>query len=625
PAAIATALPNGTRTAYLRTRFVWDRDPAGVLFVVTNLLSDGAAFHLNGAEARRIRLPSGTLDATTAATGGPATLGQASVFALDPSALVVGENVWAVEVHQSSGSPEDLVFGASLTATTAFPVTLPDPTRPADRAVVAGESTTFETEVVATGPVSYQWLRDGVPIDGATNAVWTIETVLAENAGAYAVRVSNPQTPNGVTSRAAKLDVLGTPVVLTTQPVAQQVAEGLPVSFSVVASGSAPLRYQWFKDSSPIEGATASTYAIARARLEDAGQYSVEVSNPTPSSRRSTPVALTVVRDSSPPSLLAVAGGPDKVTLTFSEPLDPAEASKPSNYSFAGGLQVFAAAPSVSDEAVVVLTTGRQTLGTRYELTVVGVRDRYGNPVPAGTRRAFVSTIQIDGSFDDWTGLEPVVDDPEDAENATDYATAWIANDADYIYLRVRLHRPSDLGIFYNNLFVDADNTADTGFRFRAIGSEMLIQGGGGYQQKGGGFNEGGVEGLDWLLRPEGVASEFELRFSRRARFATDGQAVFGGDSIAFFLESENTSFQTVDVAPDAEPVVYTFVATPPADLGTLRAERSTTGLRLSWDSAGRLQAADRLTGPWSDVPGAASPFDLPVSSGTARFVRLAR
>lgn len=90
----------------------------------------------------------------------------------------------------------------------------------------------------------------------------------------------------------------------------------------------------------------------------------------------------------------------------------------------------------------------------------------------------------VDGSFDDWDGVAQLIDDPEDAENATDYAAAWVANDADYIYLRVRLHRPSNFGIFYNNLFFDADNDVSTGFLFRSLGSEMLVQGGGGYQQK---------------------------------------------------------------------------------------------------------------------------------------------
>ena len=623
PLALGTALAPSVKTAYLRTHFAWNHDPAGVLFVATNVLSDGAAFYLNGAEARRIRLPAGDLAPTTPATGGPAATGGFEIFAFPPAALVLGDNVLAVEVHQSANSPDDLVFGASLAATTAFPVTLPDPAQPADRAVVAGEPTTFAVDVVATGPLTYQWLRDGTPIDGATEASLSIPSVLASHAGAYAVRVANPITPAGVTSRPAVLTVLNTPVAITGAPSAQQVVEGQSARFTVVATGSAPLLYRWFKDSQPIAGATNDTFVLEATRLEDAGQYSVEVSNPTPSSQRSSPVALTVVRDTSPPSLVGVSGGPNRVTLTFSEPLDPADAANATHFTLGGGLTAVTATANPDDPAVVVLSTTRQTLGTRYEITVAGVRDRFGNAVPAGTRRAFVSTIQIDGSFDDWDGVPQVVDDPEDAENATDYAAAWMTNDADSLYLRVRLHRPSDLAIFYNNLFVDGDNNVETGFRFRTLGSEMLIQGGGGYQQKGGGFNEGPIDGLGWQIQPEGIASEFELRISRRATFASDGLPVFPGESLALFLESENTSFQTVDVAPDTDPVVYTFLATPPADLGVLSVERSGAGLRLLWQSAGRLQSAGQIAGPWQDVAGAASPYAIGAASGTARFFRL--
>jgi hypothetical protein len=193
----------------------------------------------------------------------------------------------------------------------------------------------------------------------------------------------------------------------------------------------------------------------------------------------------------------------------------------------------------------------------------------------------------------------------------------------DYVYLRVRLHRPSNFGIFYNNLFFDADNDVSTGFIFRSVGSEMLVQGGGGYQQKGGGFNEGAIDGLNWLMAPEGVGTEFEVRFSRHAKFATDGLPVFAGDTIAFYLESENTSYQTVDVAPDADPVVHTFTATPLTDLAALVVSRGGQGLSITWDGPGRLQSTDQLGSAWQDVAGATSPYVLGTPAANARFYRL--
>ena len=66
---------------------------------------------------------------------------------------------------------------------------------------------------------------------------------------------------------------------ITTQPTSQTIAVGSAASFSVTATGSDTLTYQWYKDSSAISGATSSTYAISSAATSDAGSYYVTVSN----------------------------------------------------------------------------------------------------------------------------------------------------------------------------------------------------------------------------------------------------------------------------------------------------------------------------------------------------------
>ena len=67
--------------------------------------------------------------------------------------------------------------------------------------------------------------------------------------------------------------------VITTQPQSISVAEGSPASFTVTASGSQPLSYQWRKNTINISGATNSTYNIPAVTPGDAGNYSVVVSN----------------------------------------------------------------------------------------------------------------------------------------------------------------------------------------------------------------------------------------------------------------------------------------------------------------------------------------------------------
>jgi hypothetical protein len=624
PAPIATSLAAGRTTYYFRARFDWTNDPAGVVLVASNFLSDGAVLYLNGIEARRLRLPAGTVAYNTPATGGPAVKGQAELVGLPASSLSVGENVIAVEAHQSAGDNLDLVFGLSLTAASQFPVVFTDASQPTDRTVVAGQSTTFVAEFVGSAPLTFQWYKDTQPISGANGPTLTLNPVLAADAGAYQLKVSNPISTD-VASRAAVLTVVSTPVTITdpTQPTDQSVIEGNPVTFTVAAAGSAPLSYQWFKGPNAILDATAASYTIPSARPSDAGDYRVVVSNPLPSSASSRTARLTVTADKTGPSIVSVVGSASRVIITFSEPVDEASANQSASYTIGGGLSVTAAARSSENPAEVMLTTSAQTFGVLHCVTVNNVRDLFNNAVLPNSSAAFVSTIFIDGSFDDWAGVPLTHADGVDLPTASDYQNIYVTNDASHIFIRVTLHAPSDLAIFYNNIFVDGDNNSGTGYSFR-VGSEMLIQGGSGYQEKNGGFNEGEINGLDWLIQPEGVGTDFEFRISRNATFANDGLPVFTASAIGLVFDAENTSFQTVDTAPDSGGLIYTLFDAPSATLGRLRFETGLFGeLIIQWSGPGVLQSRSSLTsGQWETIWDQPPPYDVGEPAGQT-FYRL--
>lgn len=80
---------------------------------------------------------------------------------------------------------------------------------------------------------------------------------------------------------------------ITTQPGAVSTVEGQAATFTVAASGTAPLTYQWRRDGSPIAGATSSSLVIAAAQPSDAGSYTVVVSN-SAGSTTSAAATLTV-------------------------------------------------------------------------------------------------------------------------------------------------------------------------------------------------------------------------------------------------------------------------------------------------------------------------------------------
>lgn len=66
---------------------------------------------------------------------------------------------------------------------------------------------------------------------------------------------------------------------IVNHPQSITVTQGQPASFSVTATGTAPLQYQWQKNNVNITGANSSTYTIMSAQPSDAAGYRVLVSN----------------------------------------------------------------------------------------------------------------------------------------------------------------------------------------------------------------------------------------------------------------------------------------------------------------------------------------------------------
>lgn len=72
----------------------------------------------------------------------------------------------------------------------------------------------------------------------------------------------------------------GTPPAITTAPASASTVTGRPVTFSVTATGAATLSYQWAKDGQPILGAISADFTLLQPRVEDAGGYTVAITNP---------------------------------------------------------------------------------------------------------------------------------------------------------------------------------------------------------------------------------------------------------------------------------------------------------------------------------------------------------
>ena len=198
-----------------------------------------------------------------------------SVTCVTPAHAVGAVNV----VLTATGGPVTSTNGYTYTAVAPTITTQPQP-----QTVTVGQSAEFT--VVATGSPTptYQWLKNGAAIAGATSASYnTPMTTLADNGARFSVVVTN--TADSVTSSEAVLTVTSPPVTtveptITMQPRARSVTVGRVATFTVSATGKPSPSCQWFKDDLAISGATSASYTTPVTVLGDSGAvFSVVVSN----------------------------------------------------------------------------------------------------------------------------------------------------------------------------------------------------------------------------------------------------------------------------------------------------------------------------------------------------------
>lgn len=183
--------------------------------------------------------------------------------------------------------------------------------------LTAGNNLVISATLGGINGGTFQWRKDGVNLDSATNATLMVASAAPGDSGNYSVVIS---TSSGVvTSSVTPISVLLAPNILA-GPVDQKILVGAAANFSVIATGSA-LNYQWQFNGQNLAGATNATLALSDAQAAQSGQYAVRVSNPLDSA--TTPTAnLKVV---APPLVMdtfsSVAQSDQTFQLTFN--VDP--------------------------------------------------------------------------------------------------------------------------------------------------------------------------------------------------------------------------------------------------------------------------------------------------------------
>jgi hypothetical protein len=123
------------------------------------------------------------------------------------------------------------------------------------------------------------------------------------------------------------------PPGIVTPPTNQTVAVGSNGLFTVTASGTGPLSYQWLFDSAPITGATTNSLSLTAVQTNNAGLYSVLVTNsagavtsspatlsvttPPTSTNQSTPIIITGISVSNKAVIINFTGATNDATTSF--------------------------------------------------------------------------------------------------------------------------------------------------------------------------------------------------------------------------------------------------------------------------------------------------------------------
>ena len=203
------------------------------------------------------------------------------------------------------------------------------------------------------------------------------------------------------------------------------------------------------------------------------------------------------------------------------------------------------------------------------------------------TAPGFAAPIAIDGLFDDWEEIAPLLEDPagDGGPSGIDFTVIKIANDDTYIYFYLETGVEIELDWGHGlTLFIDCDSDADTGSAMHGFGAELRWVTG---MRFGEVWSPNGVLDIGWgdigfVAAPTVTSTVFELAFERKRLSSLVPACAF--EQWTVWLADDTGP--SGDLAPEGTDMArftfdHTFVPPP----GPAVLQKSESALRIiSWN-----------------------------------------
>jgi hypothetical protein len=262
------------------------------------------------------------------------------------------------------------------------------------------DSVSLSVTATSSGPLSYQWRRNGLNLAGANQSSLSFK-LSSETAGVYDVVISDnsEQTAYSILSSSASVDI-ASPVKIISRPQPLSVFQGDGAAFDVTATGSGKLTYAWSLAGKAIANETGNRLVIPQvtAKPPTTLNYAVTVSDGKTSETAS--VTLTVrARPSTSSQSLAQSGNQDTTS-------SPAQGAAIRSYSIEA--RPVAGAPSFegnvyldaeTESAVVSELQGGLTTAFRAPESGVTLTPALG----AGDIEVLKLSFQSDSGTESWS------------------------------------------------------------------------------------------------------------------------------------------------------------------------------------------------------------------------------